>query len=96
MTSVFNNEQGREKACFRKSNKNRSSCNNGNENKNLFINNNNISNTMRIANVINNSNGLGKKTHFGNDYTNNSSLMSYLGTTEGQPGGIGAPLRNRF
>jgi hypothetical protein len=94
--TILHNEQGREKACFRRSNKSRGSCNNGNENKNLLQSNNNMSNTMRIANLISNSNGLGKKLYFGNNYTQNGSLLSYLGTTEGQPGGIGSPLRNRF
>ena len=86
----YRNENGIIKTCLK------NNCNNGNENKNLLNNNTNTSNTMRIANIINNSNGLGKKTYFGNDYTQNSFSTSYLGTTEGQPGGIGKPLRNKF
>lgn len=93
-------EYGRAKSCIRfygyaKSRINYGKCENGNENKNLLRNNKNESNTMRIANIIN-TNGLNKNTRFGNDYTNRSVLVTYLGTTEGQPGGSGAPLRNKF
>jgi hypothetical protein len=95
-------EPGREKSCIRfyghaKSRLNYGKCDNGNENKNLLVNNTNQSNTMRIANVIN-TNGLGnsKKTNFGDAYTNRRVLVTYLGTTEGQPGGSGAPPRNKF
>lgn len=86
----YRNENDILKTCLK------NNCNNGNENKNLLNNNTNTSNTMRIARIINNSNGLGKKTYFGNDYTQNIFSTTYLGTTEGQPGGIGSPLRNRF
>ena len=50
---------------------------------------------MRYANIIN-TNGLGSNLQFGNDYTNRTVLVTYLGTTEGQPGGSGAPPRNKF
>jgi hypothetical protein len=93
-------ETGRAKSCIRfygeaKSRLNNGKCENGNENKNLLKNNKNESNTMRIAKIIN-TNGLGKNTRFGNDYTNRGPLITYLGTTEGQPGGSGAPPRNKF
>lgn len=95
-------ESGREKSCIRhygraNSRLNSGQCETGNHNKNLLVNNTNQSNAMRIANVIN-TNGLGnsKNTHFGNDYTKRGLLVTYLGTTEGQPGGSGTPLRNKF
>jgi hypothetical protein len=107
-TNMYNNyiynsdskESGRSKSCFRfygkaKSRLNSGKCENGNENKNLLNNNKNESNTIRIANVIN-TNGLGTNLQFGNEYTNRVPLITYLGTTEGQPGGSGAPLRNKF
>ena len=107
-TNMYNNyiyndegkESGRAKSCIRfyghaKSRINYGKCENGNENKNLFKNNKNESTAMRYANIIN-RNGLGTNTQFGNDYTNRSVLVTYLGTTEGQPGGSGAPPRNRF
>lgn len=95
-------EPGREKSCIRfygraNSRLNSGKCETGNNNKNLLVNNTNQSNAMRIANVIN-TNGLGnsKNTRFGNDYTNRPLLVTYLGKTEGQPGGSGAPPRNKF
>jgi len=95
-------ETGRAKSCIRfyghaKSRLNSGRCESGNQNKNLLVNNTNQSNTMRIANVIN-TNGLGnsKNIHFGDAYTNRAVLVTYLGTTEGQPGGSGAPPRNKF
>ena len=109
-TNMYNNyiynsdskESGRSKSCFRfyghaKSRLNSGKCETGNNNKNLLVNNTNQSNAMRIANVIN-TNGLGnsKNTRFGNDYTNRPLLVTYLGKTEGQPGGSGAPPRNKF
>ena len=102
-TQTHNNpdkEAGRYKNCIRfygraNSRINSGRCENGNQNKNLLKNNTNQSNTIRIANIIN-TNGLGKKTYFGNNYTNQRFLTSYLGTTEGQLGGIGTPLRNKF
>lgn len=100
---TYNNhgkEPGRSKSCIRfygdaNSRTNNGKHENGNENKNLFKNNKNESTAMRYANIIN-RNGLGTNTQFGNDYTNRSVLITYLGTTEGQPGGSGAPPRNRF
>jgi hypothetical protein len=100
---TYNNdgkEPGRSKSCIRfygdaNSRTNHGKHENGNENKNLLKNNKNESNAMRIANLIN-TNGLGKNTQFGNDYTTKHRLVTYLGTTEGQPGGSGAPLRNKF
>jgi hypothetical protein len=94
--TILHNDQWGGKTCFKNTNKSKGSCNNGNENKNLLKHNHNISNTMRIANIINKNNGLGKKIHFGNAYTQNNFSTSYLGTTEGQPGGIGKPPRNKF
>lgn len=93
-------EPGRSKSCIRfygdaNSRKNHGKHENGNENKNLFKNNTNQSTAMRFANTIK-TNGSGKGTQFGNDYTNRRSLVTYLGKTEGQPGGSGAPLRNKF
>lgn len=95
-------EKGRSKSCIRfygdaNSRLNHGKRENSNENKNLLKNNTNQSTAMRFANVIN-TNGLGnsKNTRFGNDYTNRPSLVTYLGKTEGQPGGSGAPPRNKF
>lgn len=100
---TYNNEgkePGRSKSCIRfygdaNSRLNSGKCENGNENKNLLNNNKNESSAMRYANVIN-TNGLGTNLQFGNEYTNRVPLITYLGTTEGQPGGSGAPLRNKF
>jgi hypothetical protein len=41
-------------------------------------------------------NSLGGSTQFGNGYINGSININYLGRVEGQPGGSGAPPRNRF
>ena len=54
----------------------------------------NISNTQRIAQVINNT--VGGSTQFGNYYLGKPVIFNYLGRVEGQPGGSGLPLRNRF
>jgi len=54
----------------------------------------NISNSRRISQVINSS--VGGSTHFGNYYLGEPVVFNYLGRVEGQPGGSGAPLRNRF
>jgi hypothetical protein len=54
----------------------------------------NISNSQRIAQVINSS--VGGSTQFGNYYLGEPVVFNYLGRVEGQPGGSGAPLRNRF
>jgi len=55
---------------------------------------NNISNSQRIAQVINSS--VGGSTQFGNYYLGEPAVFNYLGRVEGQPGGSGAPIRNRF
>ena len=55
---------------------------------------NNISNSQRIAQVINSS--VGGSTQFGNYYLGEPVVFNYLGRVEGQPGGSGAPIRNRF
>jgi hypothetical protein len=54
----------------------------------------NISNTRRIAQTINRT--IGGSTQFGNYYLGAPAVINYLGRVEGQPGGSGAPLRNRF
>ena len=54
----------------------------------------NISNAVRISRVINNS--VGGSTQFGNYYLGEPVIFNYLGRVEGQPGGSGLPLRNRF
>uniref|UniRef100_A0A6C0EDJ8 Uncharacterized protein n=1 Tax=viral metagenome TaxID=1070528 RepID=A0A6C0EDJ8_9ZZZZ len=100
---TYNNdgkEPGRSKSCIRfygdaNSRTNQGKHENGNETKHLLKNNKNESNAMRYANIIN-TNGLGSNLQFGNDYTNRTVLVTYLGTTEGQPGGSGAPPRNKF
>ena len=54
----------------------------------------NISNAQRISGIINNT--VGGSTQFGNYYLGEPVVFNYLGRVEGQPGGSGAPLRNRF
>jgi hypothetical protein len=54
----------------------------------------NISNSQRISQVINSS--IGGSTQFGNYYLGEPVVFNYLGRVEGQPGGSGAPIRNRF
>jgi hypothetical protein len=54
----------------------------------------NISNSQRISQVINSS--VGGSTQFGNFYLGEPVVFNYLGRVQGQPGGSGAPLRNRF
>lgn len=54
----------------------------------------NISNAQRISGVINNT--VGGSTQFGNYYLGEPVIFNYLGRVEGQPGGSGLPLRNRF
>ena len=56
----------------------------------------NISNLQRISQIVRTSVGVGGRTHFGNYYLGEPSVFNYLGRVEGQPGGSGAPLRNRF
>lgn len=55
----------------------------------------NISTTQRISNILkrNVSNG---NTQFGNYYLGGPVVFNYLGRVEGQPGGSGVPLRNKF
>ena len=54
----------------------------------------NISNAQRISQIIRSS--VGGRTHFGNYYLGEPVVFNYLGRVEGQPGGSGMPLRNRF
>ena len=54
----------------------------------------NISNKQRISQTIISS--LGGRTQFGNYYLGQPVVANYLGRYEGQPGGSGAPLRNKF
>jgi hypothetical protein len=54
----------------------------------------NISNTQRISQILKTS--VGGSTQFGNYYLGEPTVFNYLGRIEGQPGGSGAPLRNRF
>ena len=51
------------------------------------------SRAIRISNIVRNS--IGGKTHFGN-YYKVQPVFNYLGKIEGQPGGSGAPIRNRY
>lgn len=55
----------------------------------------NISKNMRISQLVNIP-SLGGKIHYGNFYLNQPIELNYLGRTQGQPGGSGAPLRNSF
>lgn len=55
---------------------------------------NNKSSAQRISQVISSSKG--GSTQFGNYYLGEPTVFNYLGRVEGQPGGSGAPLRNRF
>lgn len=54
----------------------------------------NISNSQRVSQIIRSS--IGGRTRFGNYYLGEPSVFNYLGRVEGQPGGSGTPLRNRF
>jgi hypothetical protein len=60
----------------------------------------NMSTTMIRANRIYNNVGIGGKIAFGNynfgRNTNTNITPNYLGRVEGQNGGSGRPLRNRF
>ena len=55
--------------------------------------NQNVSRAVRIANIVRST--VGGKTHFGNYYFT-EPVFNYLGKVEGQPGGSGAPVRNRY
>ena len=48
----------------------------------------------RISQIILTS--LGGRIHYGNFYLGKPLITNYLGRFEGQPGGGGAPIRNRF
>ena len=48
----------------------------------------------RLSGVINNT--VGGSTQFGHYYLGEPVRFNFLGRVEGQPGGSGAPLRNRF
>ena len=56
-------------------------------------NNNQYTENQRIADLVRNS--LGGRTQYGN-FVNRQQLVTFLGRTEGQPGGIIGPLRNKF
>ena len=56
-------------------------------------NNNQYTENQRIADLVRNS--LGGRTQYGN-FANRQQLVTFLGRTEGQPGGIIGPLRNKF
>lgn len=55
-----------------------------------------LTQSQRLVNGVNYY--LGGRTQFGNGNTTRISYasVSYLGKTEGQPGGIVGPLRNKF
>ena len=57
-------------------------------------NNPNISYKQQISIKINTT--VGGNVHYGNYYLGKPLQVNYLGRTEGQPGGSGAPLRNKF
>lgn len=59
-------------------------------------NNNQYTKNQRIADLVRNS--LGGRTSYGNTNITGqqNSLVTFLGRTEGQPGGIIGPLRNKF
>ena len=50
----------------------------------------------RITQIITSSLGKGGRIHYGNFYLDKPLVTNYLGRFEGQPGGGGAPIRNRF
>jgi hypothetical protein len=52
-----------------------------------------VSRAVRVANVVRSTRG--GKVHFGNYYYV-EPVFNYLGKVAGQPGGSGAPVRNRF
>lgn len=56
-------------------------------------NNNQYTENQRIADLVRNS--LGGRVQYGNNI-NRKQLATFLGRTEGQPGGIIGPLRNKF
>lgn len=54
----------------------------------------NISNKQRKSQII--ISNIGGRTQFGDYYLGQPVVANYLGRYEGQPGGSGAPLRNKF
>jgi len=50
----------------------------------------------RITQIITSSLGIGGRIQFGNFYLNKPLITNYLGRFEGQPGGSGTPIRNKF
>jgi hypothetical protein len=48
----------------------------------------------RISQIITTS--LGGRIHYGNFYLGQPLITNYLGRFEGQPGGGGVPIRNKF
>jgi hypothetical protein len=54
----------------------------------------NISTNQRAAQIINNS--IGGNTYFGSYYLGEPVVFNCFGRVEGQIGGSGTPLRNRF
>ena len=54
----------------------------------------NVSNNRRISQTI--ISNRGGRIQFGNYYLGQPVVANYLGRYEGQPGGSGAPLRNKF
>lgn len=54
----------------------------------------NTSTNMIIAQQI--KIGRGSSLQFGNYYLGENKKVNYLGKTEGQPGGSGFPIRNKF
>lgn len=78
--------------------KNNIICNCYNENGEKFSSqqfNQNISSNIRLAQIIKN-NTIGGRIFFGDSYLGTNRNVNYLGNFEGQPGGSGVPLRNKF
>jgi hypothetical protein len=71
-------------------------CDNNNIKKNSSFQqvSNNLSNKQRQSQIITSS--VGGRVQFGNYYLGQPVVANYLGNYEGQPGGSGAPVRNRF
>jgi len=51
---------------------------------------------QKITQIITTNLGIGGRIHYGNFYLDKPLITNYLGRFEGQPGGGGAPIRNRF
>ncbi len=56
--------------------------------------NSNITTNQRAAQIINTA--IGGNTYFGSYYLGEPVVFNFLGRVEGQIGGSGTPLRNRF